>query len=113
MKNFFKKYLFVFEFIAIAILLAVGIYLVVVPEVFLYIVGIALIIFGLYRVIPLVKTTEDKLMKFIYIAEVLLNIAAGVLLVLEGTKDEPNRDLLRYVIGSVLYLRGFLYFFST
>lgn len=115
MKSFFKKYLFVFEFIAVAILLAVGIYLVVDPQVFLYIVGLALIIFGLYRVIPLVKTTKDKVMKLILVCEVLLNVVAGVVLFYEGTKDSSNynEDLLRWIIGAVFYLRGFLYFFGT
>jgi signal transduction histidine kinase len=113
MKSFFKKYLFVFEFIAVAILLAVGIYLVVDPQVFLYIVGLALIIFGLYRVIPLVKTTKDNMMKLILTGEVIINVIAGVLLVLEGAKDDYNKDLLRWVVGAVFYLRGFLYFFGT
>ncbi|HHW99793.1 MAG TPA: hypothetical protein GX740_00620, partial [Acholeplasmataceae bacterium] len=113
MKSFFKKYLFVFEFIAVAILLAVGIYLVVDPQVFLYIIGLALIIFGLYRVIPLVKTTKDNMMKLILTGEVIINVIAGVLLVLEGAKDDYNKDLLRWVVGAVFYLRGFLYFFGT
>jgi len=114
MKTFFKKYLFIFEFIAVAILLAVGIYLVADPRVFLYIVGIALIIFGLFRVIPLVKTTKDKTMKFIYIGEIAINIVAGVVLFMEGMKgDEYNPNMLRWFVGAILYLRGFLYFFAT
>lgn len=114
MKNFLKKYLFIFEFIGAAILLVVGLVGVFQQSFFLYLAGAALIIFGFFRVIPLVKTTKDNLMKFIYIFEILLNLAAGVLLILEGSKgDDANLDLLKYFIGAVLYLRGFLYFFAT
>jgi len=114
MKNLFKKYLFVFEFLAVAILLTVGIYLLIEPRLFLYIVGLALIIFGLYRVFPLVKTTKDNLMKIILTFEVILNIIAGIILFLEGRKgNDYNKNLLRWIIGGVFYLRGFLYFFGT
>ena len=113
MKNFFKKYLFVFEFIAVAILLAVGIVVKVNEEIFLYIVGLALIVFGLLRVFPLVKTTKDKLMKFIYIGEIILNIVAGVILITAASKEEDSGNLMGYIVGAILYLRGFLYFFST
>lgn len=113
MKSFFKKYLFVFEFIAVAILLAVGIYAKFNEEIFLYIVGIALIVFCLLRVIPLVKTTKDKWMKLIYIGEIILNIVAGVILITSAGKEEDTGNLMGYIVGAILYLRGFLYFFST
>ena len=113
MKTFFKKYLFVFEFIAVAILLAVGIYAKLNEEIFLYIVGLALIIFGLFRVVPLVKTTKDKIMKFIYIGEIILNIVAGVILIAAAGKEEDSGNLMGYIVGGVLYLRGLLYFYST
>lgn len=113
MKNLFKKYLFVFEFIAIAILLAVGIFLQFKHELFLFIVGFILVIFGLYRIYPLIKTTKDNVLKVFLIIEILLNIVAGVFLIMEGMKDKVNEDLMRYLVGSVLYLRGFIYFFGT
>jgi len=113
MKVFFKKYLFVFEWIAAAILLAVGIVVVVQSNVFLYIAGIVLIIFGLFRLYPLLKTTEDRLMMVIYLVEILLNVVVGVYLVIEGGKEDPNSNLLRYSVGGVLWLRGVLYYFAT
>lgn len=114
MKNFFKKYLFVFEFIAVAILITVGIVLKINEHIFMYIVGIALVIFGAFRIIPLIKTTEDKLLKWIYAGEILISVAAGVLLFLEGNKGENyNKGLLRWFIGAILYIRGFVYVFST
>ncbi len=113
MKKIFKKYLFVFEFLAVALLIVAGVFLLVDTSIFLYITGAALLVFGLFRVIPLIKTTKDGLMKGLNILEILVNLAAGVLLILEGAKDAPNENLLRYFIGAALYLRGFLYFFGT
>ncbi|MCK9537345.1 MAG: hypothetical protein M0R05_07200 [Bacilli bacterium] len=113
MKNFFKKYLFVFEWIGAAILLAVGIVVVATPDIFLYIAGLVLIIFGLFRLYPLLKTTKDRLMMSIYLVEILLNVVVGVFLVIEGGKDNPSESLLRYTVGGILWLRGLLYFFAT
>lgn len=113
MKNFFKKYLFVFEWIGGAILLAVGITVVVAPQIFLYIAGLVLIIFGLFRLVPLLKTTEDRLMMLLYLVEIILNVAIGAFLIFEGGKDDYNENLLRYSVGGVLWLRGALYYFAT
>ncbi|MFY9421550.1 MAG: hypothetical protein WBK54_05765 [Bacilli bacterium] len=114
MKNFFKKYLWLFEFIGVAIILAVGFFAFFKKEVFLYIAGFALIIMGLLRVIPLVKTTKDNVLKIIYSAEIFLNVLAGILLILEGGKgDDYKPDLMRYLVGGVLYLRGAIYYYAT
>lgn len=113
MKSFFKKYLFIFEFIAVAILLTVGIIVKENKEIFLYIVGLALIIFGVLRAFPLIKTTKDKLMKLIYIGEIILNIGAGIILIAAAGKEEDSGNLMGYIVGAILYLRGFFYFFST
>jgi uncharacterized membrane protein HdeD (DUF308 family) len=113
MKQFFKKYLWLFEFLGVAIILAVGIFAFVKEGVFLYISGLALIIFGLLRIIPLVKTTKDNLLKIIYSVEVAFNVIAGVLLIVEGGKDDYSESLMRYLVGAVFYLRGVLYFFGT
>lgn len=113
MKNIFKKYLWLFEFIGVAIILAVGIFAFVKQEVFLYIAGFALIVMGFLRVIPLVKTTKDLVLKIIFTVEIVFNIVAGILLVLEGGKENYNEDLMRYLVGAVFYLRGAIYFYGS
>ena len=113
MKNFLKN-TYGFEFIGVAIILAVGFFAFFKKEVFLYIAGFALIIMGLLRVIPLVKTTKDNVLKIIYSAEIFLNVLAGILLILEGGKgDDYKPDLMRYLVGGVLYLRGAIYYYAT
>jgi len=113
MKQFFKKYLWLFEFLGVAVILAVGIFAFVKEEIFLFIVGFALIIFGLFRVIPLIKTTKDKLLRIIYPIEIAFNVIAGVLLIVEGTKDQYDENLMRYLVGSVFYVRGLIYFYAS
>lgn len=113
MKNFFKKYLWLFEFIGVAIILAVGIFAFVKQEVFLYIAGFSLIVLGLMRVVPLVKTTKDNLLKIIYTVEIVFNVIAGILLVVEGGKDDYSENLMRYLLGAVFYLRGAIYFYAA
>jgi len=115
MKNFFKKYLYVFEFIGVAVILAVGVLAKTQESVLLYIVGLTLIVFGLLRIVPLLKTTPDNVLKALYVFEICLNIIVGIVLVIEGNKGDESSlgNLFGYLIGGVLFLRGFIYFFST
>lgn len=113
MKNLFKKYLWLFEFIGVALILTLGIIAYLNQSIFLYVVGFALVILGVFRIVPLLKTTKDNLLKIIYLVEIVLNIGAGIWLVIEGGKDPYDENLMRYLVGGVLYLRGLIYFFAT
>ena len=114
MKNFFSKYVWVFEFTGAAILIVFGIIMKAFPISLLYIVGMIFIIMGLFRVVPLIKTTESKVAKWMFIVEIVLNVVAGGYLIFVGTKGEDNLGkIFGYIIGIVLYLRAFLYFFTT
>ncbi|HNZ50998.1 MAG TPA: hypothetical protein PK087_01470 [Bacilli bacterium] len=114
MKEFFKKYLFVFEWIGAAILIGVGIYVVLDSSILNVFVGLILLVFGLLRLIPLIKTTPDKVLKIMYACEIVINVGAGIFLVIEGGKENSNlNDWFGYMIGGVLMLRGFVHFFAT
>ncbi|HKM29875.1 MAG TPA: hypothetical protein VJZ51_03890 [Bacilli bacterium] len=114
MKKFFGKYVWAFEFAGAAILLAFGIVMKTIPISLLYIVGTIFIIMGVFRIIPLVKTTKDKLSKWLFIIEIVLNIAAGGYLIYVGTKGSASLGtVFGYMIGIVFYLRALIYFFTT
>ncbi|MGD9886995.1 MAG: hypothetical protein AB7T03_03415 [Bacilli bacterium] len=114
MKEFFKKYLFVFEWVGAAILIGVGIFTVLDSSILNVFVGLILLVFGLLRFLPLLKTTPDKVLKIMYACEILINIGAGVFLVIEGGKETSNlNEWFGYIIGGVLMLRGFVHFFAT
>ena len=114
MKKFFSKYVWVFEFIGAAILVAFGIVMKLIPISLLYIVGTIFIVMGLFRIVPLLKTTKDKLAKWMFAGEIVLNIAAGGYLIYIGTKGEADLGkIFGYIIGIILYLRALIYFFTT
>ena len=115
MKEFFKKYLWLFEFIGVALIIGLGIVILTVHDVLMIIVGAAFIIFGLLRLIPLIKTTDDKIAAVIYGVEIFISVAIGVFMIFLTTRED-NSDMgttFGYLIGGVLYLRGLIYFFTT
>lgn len=113
MKKFFKNYLWLWEFIAVAFVLAIGIVAKFIPDILIIIIGITFIVLGIFRIIPLLKTTKDRLLKGIYAGEIFISIFAGaVLIYLYYQKEELNKTF-GYIIGAVLYLRALIYFYGT
>ena len=113
MKQMFRKYLWLWEFIGVALILGVGLVSKFVPTVLYIIVGAAFIVLGLFRLIPLFRTTEDKLLKWIYVAEIVIDIVIGVILIVIAINENDLNNFLGYLVGGVLYLRALVYFFST
>lgn len=114
MMKLLKKYVWLFEWIAAALILALGIYVAVEPSVLYLVAGIAITILGLFRLVPLLKTTEDKVLKFIYLGEMIVNVVVGILLIVLFTnQNTDNGKLLGYLVGGVLYLRALIYFIAT
>lgn len=114
MKSIFKKYLWLFEWLGAAVIIAMGVVIVVKTSIIYVIVGVALIILGLFRIIPLLKTTSDKMLAGIYLIEIIANIGIGIALVSIGMKQDASiGKTLGYLMGAVLYLRGLVYFFAN
>ncbi|MFA6889682.1 MAG: hypothetical protein WCQ80_01515 [Bacilli bacterium] len=116
MKKVFKKYLWLWEFIGVALILGIGLLVYFKNDILFVIVGLIFAVLGLLRIIPLVKTTQDKLLKWLYSFEVLINIGSGIALIVLGldTENSVNLKLLfGYLIGGILYFRGVVYFIST
>lgn len=116
MKNVFKKYIWLWEMIGAALLLGLGFVMGFVNAVLLVMVGLIFIFLGVLRFIPLLKTTDDKVLKWFYAIELIIDIIAGVVLLIIGIKGEDNSAIFKlfgYIIGGILYLRGFVYLFSS
>jgi UPF0716 family protein affecting phage T7 exclusion len=113
MKTTFKKYLWLWEFIGVALIIVVGIIAKFVAGALLAIVGSTFAVIGLLRVIPLVKTTRDKMLKWIYLFEIITNVVIGVVLVYLGIQNKQMDNIFGWLIGGVLYARGVIYFFAT
>ena len=108
-----KRYGWLLEWISAAILLAVGILVVVEKQIILYITGVVFILMGLLRIIPLIKTTEDKLSKYLFAAEVFIEVICGAFLIFMGTEGKTVGKVYGYIVGAVFYLRGFTHFLAT
>ncbi|MFA6662146.1 MAG: hypothetical protein WCS56_03835, partial [Bacilli bacterium] len=84
----------------------------------LTIVGFIFIFLGLLRIIPLIKTTDDKLMRWLYAIQIAINVIAGGVLVYFGIADVDIADTLLdsifgYIVGGVLYLQAFTFFMGA
>lgn len=108
-----KKYNWVIEWITTALLLVLGIIAVVNTDILLYTFGILFIIFGLFRIIPLIKTTDSKLIKWIIFFETIVDVVCGIILLCVAGKEVNIGDFVGYIIGGVIYLRGFVFLLST
>lgn len=117
MKKIFKRYLWLWEFIGAAIIVGVGLICKFVPAALYFIVGIVFVFMGLFRIVPLVKTTEDKLLKWFYAAELVIDAIAGAVLIFlaikKGNEIDDSKAIFGYIIGGILYLHGFVYFLGT
>lgn len=132
-KNPTRNYLFWIKLIGGVILIAFGIALIFPAghafgeKIIAGITGGVIFVYGIFRVIPLVKTLNSGWAKFLNILEVIFDLAAGVVLVLGGfdfseepsalTKfligDGSSEGYYRIIVGAVLYLRAVIYFIST
>ncbi len=106
------------KFILAAILVGVGIYMVFAKEVVYLITGIAIVVFSLYRVYPLVKTLKKEVLRTINLIEIILDTIIGALLIyiiVAGKLDENAiwESLYRYFLAIFFYMRTAVFFTST
>ncbi len=107
------------KFILAAILLGVGIYMALAPDVVYLITGVSILLFSLLRIYPLVKTLKKEVLRTLNIVEVLLDAIIGVALILIAIykADELSGDnvwsiIFRYSLVIFFYARGLVFFHS-
>ncbi len=118
MKKKLTKYAWLFEMIGCALLIGLGIIMKFVPSVLLVLVGLIFLVLGLFRIVPLLKTTDDKLLKILYFIELLIDAGAGIALLIIGLKNKTDtidqlKQVFGYIIAGILYLRGIVYLFAV
>ena len=108
------------KFILAAILLAVGIYMVFADQVVYAITGIAIIIFSLLRVIPLMKTLNKEVLRTMNLIEIIFDIILGAVITYiafskgDTLADEPIwSTVYRYGLVFFFYARGLVFFNSV
>lgn len=82
--------------------------------------GIVIILFGLVRIIPLVKSRKTGSAKAITTIEIVINLALGVFLIYGAIELRKNStignfisDYYRYFLGFVFYAKGIFYFINS
>lgn len=108
-----KQYVWVFEWFAAAILLAFAITAVIKNEFLIFAFAAIFLVFAVFRVVPLVKTTTSKLIKWLTVLEMLIDVAVSFALFFFSEKILETGNLFGYLVGGVIYLRGFMHFFAT
>lgn len=114
-----KKYIWLFEWISAALILALGLVVGFVDGVVLLATGISLIIIGILRIVPLFKTLKDKMMKIINFFEILFNVIVGALMIVMTINAWNNNtelvlgEVFGYLLGFILFVRAVVFFIGT
>ena len=111
-------YGWVLKFILAAILLGVGIYMVFANEVVYLITGVVIVIFSLFRVVPLLKTLKKEVLRTINLIEIIFDtLIGGVLIYVAASGSMDNSELwkevYRYSLAFFFYARGLVFFNSV
>lgn len=106
------------KFILAAILIGVGVYMLFAKEVVYLITGIAIVIFSIFRVVPLLKTLNKEVLRTINLIEIIFDtiIGAAMIYIVVSKRDltEPIwGGIYRYSLAVFFYARGLVYFNSV
>jgi hypothetical protein len=118
MKNTNVSYSWALKFILAAILVGVGIYMVFAPEVVYTITGIGIVIFSVFRVVPLLKSLNKEMLRTLNLIEILVDTVIGILLIYIAFTGNLEADSIwglvyRYALAFFFYVRGLVYFNSV
>ncbi|TNF06739.1 MAG: hypothetical protein EP317_06035 [Bacillota bacterium] len=111
-------YGWVLKFILAAILIGVGIYMVFADEVVYLVTGIAIVIFSIFRVIPLMKSLNKEILRTINLIEIIFDtlIGAGMIYIVLSERNLADgiwREIYRFSLAFFFYARGLVYFNSV
>lgn len=105
------------KWILAAILIAAGILIKIYDvEVVYASTGIAIVLFSLLRVVPLMKTLKKEVLRTLNLIEIIFDTIMGGLMiwvVFSGlSTTQPWNTLYGYLLSVFFYVRGFIYFVS-
>ncbi len=108
------------KFLLAAILIGVGVYMAFASEVVYTITGIAIVIFSLVRIVPLLKTLKTETLRTINLIEIIFGLLIGGIIIYIGIvkgatlDNEPIwADVYRFSLVFFFYARGLVYFNSV
>ncbi|MDY0075231.1 MAG: hypothetical protein WC992_05655 [Acholeplasmataceae bacterium] len=111
-------YGWVLKFVLAAILVGVGVYMIFAKEVVYTITGVAIVVFSIFRVVPLLKSLNKEVLRTINLIEIIFDtLIGGILIYVALTRDLQNEAIwgyvYRYSLAFFFYARGLVYFNSV
>lgn len=111
-------YGWVLKFILAAILVGIGIYMIFAKEVVYTITGVAIVVFSIFRVVPLMKSLNKEVLRTINLIEIIFDtIIGGVMIYVALSRDLENEAIwgyvYRYSLAFFFYVRGLVFFNSV
>src|SRR5690606_12842398 len=108
------------KWILAAILIAVGVTMFFAQSVVFMVTGMAIVIFSIFRVVPLLKTLNKEVLRTLNLVEILFDIVLGGIMIWAGV-DAYNTGQLdpfwgqvdKYTLVFVLVLRALVFLYSV
>jgi threonine/homoserine/homoserine lactone efflux protein len=111
-------YGWVLKFVLAAVLLGVGIYMVFADQVVYTITGVGIVIFSVFRVVPLLKSLNKEALRTINLIEIIFDtIIGGLMIYIALTRNIEDEAIwatvYRYSLAFFFYARGLVFFNSV
>lgn len=115
------SYGWLLKWILAAILVGVGITMVLASGIVFFVTGLFLVIFSIFRVVPLLKTLNKEALRLINLVEIVVDVIIGGLLLYVGIRAMVEgwtpTPIWSYIYGFSIVLvllgRGIIFFYST
>lgn len=115
-----KKYGYgwVLKFVLASILLGIGIYMFFAEQVVILITGVIIVIFSLFRVVPLLKSLDKEVLRTLNLIEIIFDIIiGGILIYIAATNKFAESDIwakvYRFSLAFFFYARALVFFNSV
>ncbi|MFU8793463.1 MAG: hypothetical protein ACNA7K_05495 [Acholeplasmataceae bacterium] len=111
-------YGWVLKFLLAAILIGVGVYMVFADEVVYIITGVAIVVFSIFRVVPLIKSLHKESLRTINLIEIIFDSLIGIMLIYVAASGRIQTeaiwaDVYRFALAFFFYARGLVFFNSV
>ncbi|MBG0762654.1 hypothetical protein IY230_03375 [Acholeplasma laidlawii] len=115
------SYGWLLKWILAAILIAVGLTMFFQKDLVFLITGIVIVVFSLFRVVPLVKSLNKEILRTINLIEIIFDFLLGALMIYVGYEsinsgnaiDPIWSQVYKYTLAFVFLARGVVFFYST
>lgn len=115
------SYGWLLKWILAAILIAVGLTMFFQKDLVFLITGIVIVVFSLFRVVPLVKSLNKEILRTINLIEIIFDFLLGILMIYVGYEainsgnaiDPFWSQVYKYTLSFIFIVRGTVFFYST